>query len=342
MSESWAVKHRPKLLKHFIGNEDVTRDLNIKIKKDTLPNTLSITGPTSSGKTSLARIIAGKYTEKDDTAAIQEVDGASERGIDNIRAIISTLQYKPLRSKKKVIIVDEIHKITLDASTALLKTLEEPPAHVMFIFATNEKHRLLETIKNRAYKIDLKPMSAEDLFTLLHKVAEKESVFQPQAKFEKTLKQIAKMFDGRPRDALTYLHKLSDKVDPTVEDQTELLKSLVGIEFSDIPRFLNLVYNGEKAKAFAILERVTDFSGFSAILLELNTKLLQHSTGLTPQWSWGYNKVFLKGLPPVNPVLVNKYQKRLIDFRRDLVQSYSVDPQAIAFHHCVELTGIED
>ena len=147
MSETLYRKYRPHTFKDVLGQEAVVSALETSISKDSLAHAYIFAGSRGTGKTSIARIFAKALETSEDD--IYEIDAASNRGIDDIRAIRDAVHTLPFRSKYKIYIIDEAHMLTKDAWNALLKTLEEPPKHVIFIMATTELEKIPETILSR-------------------------------------------------------------------------------------------------------------------------------------------------------------------------------------------------
>jgi DNA polymerase-3 subunit gamma/tau len=229
------LKYRPQQLSQIIGQEHIVRTLDNAILPggsqcaDALSKIAPaylFTGPKGTGKTSTARILAKSLncqsTEEPTTKPcgecnscqtishsssldVTELDAASHSGVDNIREIVSNLQLKPIESRRKILIVDECHALSQQSWQALLKTVEQPPAHVVFIFCTTEVHKVPETIISRCQKFDFRRVSLSLVVDYLEKVAHQESInITPTA-----LTAIAKACHGHLRDSLKLLDQLT-------------------------------------------------------------------------------------------------------------------------------------
>ncbi len=217
-------KYRPQSLTDLYGQESIKHTLQNAFEKDRLSHAYLFYGPRGTGKTSTARILAkmvncemGKekapcnkcqtcisITDGSNLDLI-EIDAASNRGIDDIRDLRETIKLAPTSAKKKVYIIDEVHMLTNEAFNALLKTLEEPPSHVLFILATTEIHKVPQTILSRTQRLDFKNASEADLIAGLQKVAKEEKLeFEEDA-----LRLIAKRSEGSFRDSLKLLDQIS-------------------------------------------------------------------------------------------------------------------------------------
>lgn len=197
-------------LDEVIGQEQVTQPLKNAVEAGKISHAYLFTGPRGTGKTSVARIFAHEvngfsYTLEDDYVDIIEIDGASNRGIENIREIREKAAIKPTLGKYKVYIIDEVHMLTREAFNALLKTLEEPPEHVIFIMATTDFHKVPITITSRAQTYNFKLVDLEVVLNHLQKICEKEGIkIEPEA-----LKIVVKRGGGSLRDSLSLLDQIS-------------------------------------------------------------------------------------------------------------------------------------
>ena len=206
-----ARKYRPKSFDEVIGQEAIATTLQHAIDSNKLAQALLFCGPHGVGKTTCARILARTInleSQQDDdndfAFNIFELDAASNNGVDDIRSLIEQVRFPPQVGKYKVFIIDEVHMLSNAAFNAFLKTLEEPPAHVVFILATTEKHKIIPTILSRCQIYDFKKISIPDIKNQLVKIAENEDV----AYEDDALHLIAQKADGAMRDALSMFDRL--------------------------------------------------------------------------------------------------------------------------------------
>lgn len=218
-------KYRPQTFKELIGQEETVKVLTNAIATDALAHAYLFVGPRGTGKTSLARILAktinclkrkaGKFEPCDECSScleikkgksmdLIEIDAASHRGIDEIRQLREEMRFNPIKSKYKVYILDEAHQLTIHAFNALLKTLEEPLSHAIFILITTEGHKVLPTIASRCQRLNFNKLNLSQIVTRLEILVKLEKI-----KIEKqALKLIAVNSEGAIRDAENLLEKI--------------------------------------------------------------------------------------------------------------------------------------
>lgn len=218
-----ARKYRPRTFDEIVGQPHVVRTLKNAIPTGRIPHAFLFVGPRGIGKTSTARILAKALNcpggpkvdfDPEDPVCVEiaegramdviEIDGASNNSVDHIRELRDSVSYAPARGPFKIYIIDEVHMLSASAFNALLKTLEEPPAHVKFIFATTEAQKVLPTILSRCQRFDLKRISETDIARHLGQIAKLEKInAEPEA-----LRVIARLADGGMRDAESSLEQL--------------------------------------------------------------------------------------------------------------------------------------
>ncbi len=269
----FARKYRPRTFKDVLGQDHVVRTLCNAIEQKRLAHAYLFVGPRGTGKTSTARIFAKALNcsggpkvdfDPDEDVCLEiaegrsldvlEIDGASNRGIDNIRDLRDNVQFTPTRGQYRIIYIDEVHMLTKESFNALLKTLEEPPAHVMFIFATTEPHKILPTILSRCQRFDLRPIPAEIIANHLVNIAAKEGVtLSLPAAFA-----IARVADGGMRDAQSMLDQLVSFCGNNIEEQDvnnifgvtsreTVARALAYILDRQLPSLLHLVHELSEA-----------------------------------------------------------------------------------------------
>lgn len=273
MSISLYRKYRPITFDDVVGQSHVTRTLANAIRQDRVSHAYLFAGPRGTGKTSTAKILAmalncesgdGRATiEPDGTcthcAAIRrgssldvlEIDAASNRGIDEIRDIRDRVNFAPVEGRMKVYIVDEVHMLTPEAFNALLKMLEEPPAHVVFVLATTEPHKVLPTILSRCQRFDFRRPSAQEIGAVLAMVADREGIDVT----ESALSVIARAAGGSFRDAVSTLDQLSAYCEGKISLQDAL--TLLGVAEQDLLfELVDVVDERDTKAALLFVERL--------------------------------------------------------------------------------------
>ena len=277
-------KYRPKTLDDVCGQEVIVQIIKNSILNNQINHAYLFAGPRGTGKTSIAKIFAkiincdhpdgykpcGKCVSctQENNSDIIEIDAASNNGVDEIRELRNKVNLLPAYGKYKVYIIDEVHMLTQGAFNALLKTLEEPPAHVIFILATTDPHKVIETILSRCQRLDFKKISNDAIVENLSKIAKKE-----QIDIEKdALTEIAKLADGGMRDSVGMLDQARAYTEGkiTVEDihdingtltETDLKELLENIIDNKIDEILEKIdkYNDKGKNFIKLLEEFIDF-----------------------------------------------------------------------------------
>lgn len=265
-------KWRPQDFGQVFGQDHIVRTLKNAIEADRVAHAYLFTGPRGTGKTSVAKILAkalncekgptvtpcnecSQCVEISNGASLDtiEIDAASNRGIDEIRDLREKVKYMPSGGRVKIYIIDEVHMLTPEAFNALLKMLEEPPAHVIFVLATTEPHRVLPTIVSRCQRFDFHRIKTSDLINRLSEIAAAESIDIE----DETLALIAKHAQGGMRDAISTLDQLASFTSNKIgkEDVT----SLLGLTESGLLfRITELIADGDAGGVFEFVEEITE------------------------------------------------------------------------------------
>lgn len=244
-------KYRSKSLDEIVGQEHITKTLSNALKKNQLSHAYLFTGPRGVGKTSIARILAHEineipYTDDSTHLDIIEIDAASNRRIDDIRDLREKVNLAPVNAKYKVYIIDEVHMLTPESFNALLKTLEEPPAHAIFILATTEAHKLPATIISRTQRHTFRAVPYAQVVEHLGTIAESEGIKVDN----EALALLAEHGEGSFRDSISLLDQISHLPQPV---SRKAIEGLLGIAPSEaISEILNAVESGDTVK---IVER---------------------------------------------------------------------------------------
>ncbi len=223
-------KYRSRSLDEVVGQSQVTDVLRRSIDQGKVAHAYLLTGPRGVGKTSIARILAHEinqlpYGSEDTHLDIIEIDAASNNGVDDVRDLRDKVQLAPIAASKKVYIIDEVHMLSKQAFNALLKTLEEPPAHVVFILATTDLHKVPATIISRTQHFAFHSISPTDLITQLRKIADAEKLKIS----DDALAAIATRGDGSFRDSISLLDQLSSFADDKEGITLDLVQTTLGL-----------------------------------------------------------------------------------------------------------------
>jgi DNA polymerase III subunit gamma/tau len=253
-----ARKWRPQNFDEVIGQPHVTKTLQNAIRLKRIAHAYLFTGARGVGKTSVARILAKTLNcERDVTPSpcdecsncreitqgkamdVLEIDGASNRGIDSIRELRETVRYRPAKSRYKIYIIDEVHMLTTEAFNALLKTLEEPPEHVLFIFATTEPHKIPSTILSRCQRFDFRRIATQQIVTHLKAIVDSEKVQLSDG----VLYAVAREADGSMRDGQSLLEQLLSFSGDGLSDE-EILDVLGVVDRRSVHRVGEAILSG--------------------------------------------------------------------------------------------------
>jgi DNA polymerase-3 subunit gamma/tau len=300
-----ARKYRPQKFSDVVGQEHVTQTLRNAIEQNRIAHAYLFVGPRGTGKTTIARIFAkalnctggpkADFLEDDQRCVeitegrsldVLEIDGASNRGIEEIRALRDTVRYAPASGKFKIYIIDEVHMLTKEAFNALLKTLEEPPEHVKFMFATTEPEKVLPTILSRCQRFDLRRIPSTLIVKHLGEIAAKEGVEIDDA----ALHAIARGAEGGMRDAESTLDQLISFCGNKIVEADVL--SMFGLAArAQILTMVGAILNGEVE---VVLRELNDLAQNGKDLGRLLTDLLGHFRNLLIYQVAGGDRSFLE------------------------------------------------
>lgn len=304
-------KYRPQSFAEIIGQDHIVQTLTNSILRKNISHAYLFSGPRGSGKTSIARLFA-KAVNCTDLSSFEpcnkcdscleilagksidllEIDAASHTGVDDVRELIDGIKFAPVKSKYKIFIIDECHQLSKSAVNALLKTLEEPPAHAIFLLATTESHKMLPTIISRCQRFDFKRLQVTEIIKKLEFIGKKENV-----KFEDSvLPLIALNSRGSFRDAETLLDQCISFCGKDNLVKTEEIKELLGIvEVAQISLFVDFLLQKNAKDAIlylnSMVEQGVDLQEFTktlifylrqAMLLKINSNFLNlQNSGLS-------------------------------------------------------------
>lgn len=298
MGQALYRKYRSKSLDEIVGQEHITETLRRAIASGKISHAYLFTGPRGVGKTSIARILAHElngvqYSGEDNHLDIIEIDAASNGGVEEVRDLRDKVYIAPSSGKFKVYIIDEVHMMTTSAFNALLKTLEEPPAHAVFILATTEAHKLPATIISRTQRFTFKPIAREKMVAHLKDIAKTEKIDVA----DEALDLIAEHSDGSFRDSISMLDQAGSsgqKVD------RETVEKLLGIPTGAVT-----------GQLIACLQQ-GDAAGLATLLASLRADGYQ-AAAIAKQLAQDLRSQLLAGSPPLAPAAVLSLLARLIE-----------------------------
>ncbi len=273
-SKVLALKYRPQTFDDLIGQEVVAETITNSIKADKIPNAYLFTGIRGIGKTTIARIVAKSLNCTNGTdnkckkkcsncdaitnsnhIDVLEMDAASKTGVDDVRDLIEFSRYGPTVSKYKIFIIDEVHMLSKQAFNALLKTLEEPPEYLKFIFATTEIKKIPITVVSRCQRFDLSRIKSNELFEFIKKIKDKEK----GKVTDDALKLIVKISEGSVRDALSLLDRALLSLDGEKELNLSNAQKIFGyFDKSQLIDLFNLIFKGDENKLIESYRKIYD------------------------------------------------------------------------------------
>ncbi|HLD27525.1 MAG TPA: DNA polymerase III subunit gamma/tau [Patescibacteria group bacterium] len=317
MSTTLYRKYRPQNFKEVVDQNHVKITLQHEIETGKLAHAFLFSGPRGIGKTTIARILAKSLNCRQRQAKesepcgqcsscleiaesrsldLVEVDAASNRGINEIRELREQTKYSPAKEKYKVFIIDEAHMLTTEAFNALLKTLEEPPAHAIFVLATTEIHKIPDTIISRCQRFDFRKVPFEAIVKHLAHISDRENV-----KVDKeVLENVARLSEGYLRDAISLLGQILALGEKNIDKETASLV-LPRSDWQEVLKFISLLIDKDGRQAVELVNKLfeegIDLEHFTAITIESLRKVLYAK--ITGDWqavSWEFGAEWLKPL----------------------------------------------
>ena len=270
-----ALKYRPQVFDDLIGQETIVETIKNSLSSGKVPNAFLFTGIRGIGKTTIARILAKSLNCTNENANscntkccnncieisesrhidVLEMDAASKTGVDDVRDLIEFSRYGPTSSKYKIFIIDEVHMLSKQAFNALLKTLEEPPEYLKFIFATTEIKKIPITVVSRCQRFDLSRIKSSELFNFIKKIKDKEK----GKATDEALKLIVKISEGSVRDALSLLDRGLLSIDKDQELNLETAQKIFGyFDKSQLINLFKLILEGEEKKVIDYYRKIYD------------------------------------------------------------------------------------
>lgn len=327
MSLPTARKWRPQTFDEVVGQDETVKALKSAISTGRIGQAYLLSGPRGVGKTTLSRIIAKSLNcvngptpnpcgvcencveiREGTSVDVIEIDGASNRKIDDVRNIRESVKFVPVKSRYKIYIIDEVHMLTDEAFNALLKTLEEPPPHVVFIFATTEPYKVKQTIRSRCQHYVLKPLSVDNIFKQLKKISE----YEGYKLTDNILMRIAKAGNGSMRDAESVLDTVISYFGEDVYnentiskvDEEELSKIIGIVDFSHIDEIVGLIASNNLSE---LLKKVNILFSKGFDMKKLVEELITFFRNLLLVKEFGMDRSILKLLEDEEKIL-DKYK----------------------------------
>ncbi|MBE7704499.1 MAG: DNA polymerase III subunit gamma/tau [Cyanobacteria bacterium SIG29] len=264
-------KYRPQTFHDLIGQENIVHALSKAIELDRIAHAYLLCGPRGTGKTSSARILAKSLNCKEGPTLtpcgkcpacldilnsvpvdVVEIDAASNRSVEDTQAILEKIQYVPVNGKYKIYIIDEVHMLSTTAFNALLKTLEEPPENVIFILATTEPHKVLDTIISRCQRFDYRRITTEDIVKRLEFISEKENINISK----EALYTIAKNSQGGMRDSLSLLDQISVLGASKQIDVNDVNEILGRISYETLSKITDYIIQSDSSNAVPLIDSI--------------------------------------------------------------------------------------
>ncbi|MCS7244845.1 MAG: DNA polymerase III subunit gamma/tau [candidate division WOR-3 bacterium] len=304
---SLAVKYRPKTFDEHIGQEHIVKALRKALKEGKISQAYLFAGPKGVGKTTTARILSkalncessSKITdnpcgickscidiENSRHVDVIEIDGASNRGIDEVRNIRENIKNLPIRGRYKVYIVDEVHMLTIEAFNALLKTLEEPPKHVVFIFATTDPQKIPPTVLSRLQRYDFRPIPIFEIIQRLNYIVKKENIDIE----DRAIEEIARRSDSSLRDAISILEQMTMFIDGKITHK-DVINILGSVESELMEDLLSSILSGNVNRAIDITNEILQKNlSILDFIREFNTFLFEKFKEIINNPSKDYTK----------------------------------------------------
>ena len=349
--------YRPQTFEEVAGQKQIIQTLKNAIRDEKIAHAYLFTGPRGTGKTTMAKLLAKALNCHDNSHKpcdnceaciaisegsfpdVIEIDAASNNGVDEVRSLIDKVKYAPIEGKYKVYIIDEVHMMSQGAFNALLKTLEEPPAHVIFILATTEPHKVLPTILSRCQRFDFGRISRKDIEERLKEILENEQITYD----EKVIELVSELCDGGMRDALSILDQTIAYAGDVI--RVEDVRSIYGIVSNEEKiEFLELINNNHHQKLLSVIneydERGIDISRFTNNLIDVLKEIVIYKSSNS-----------IKGLKVVDDSncgklleITNKKIFKMIDILVEALSSYrkAGAPRVLFEIACLKMCGLEN